>query len=195
MIRALTAGLTAAVLLTSAPAAGLAASPAPRSLVLKVSDLPAGFVKTQGRDLPNAEMIKQRVLSAAGVRSFSRLLGYGENFRRAGATGLLMVQSEVVQFGQIAGAHRYYLRIVRNNQTNARRQPKFHLLHTTRVGDESTTFSYGLAGGGGGVITGLVSHRGKYLSDTLTFSAGSQYRPERIIDLGKIVDVRIRSAK
>jgi hypothetical protein len=108
--RALIAAAVAALAAASIPAAGAGVQPAApdtRSMVLRLSDLPRGFGRSEGAYVTNTYLDR-----ASGVNKdyekLGRLTGYRATYRRVGISGVLGVDAFASIYRSSAGAHDSY---------------------------------------------------------------------------------------
>ena len=97
--------LVTTVLLTGAFAsASPASTPDTKAMVLKLSDLPAGFVLDKGHYADNARAAKESETALADFTRWGRITGYEADFSREALTGILKVTSASSTYKTAKGA-------------------------------------------------------------------------------------------
>jgi hypothetical protein len=105
-----TVGVVVALAMTVGAGSALAvvaAKPDTQRMVLRASDLPAGFSPHAAAYVTNA----QQTAASAGDRDYDKLgrvIGYSASYQRSAATGLIQVESEANLYRSAALAHSSY---------------------------------------------------------------------------------------
>jgi hypothetical protein len=122
----------------AAPAAERAA-PDTKALVLRLSDLSAGFERTGGRYVSNAQANRESSVKK-DFEKLGRVNGYEAVFEKGGIAGILQITSVASRYKTAAGAHASLLVSARAAETN--QEVKFRRLSVGgRLGHEARFYA------------------------------------------------------
>ena len=180
-----------AVPLTSLPAA--AAPPAnasPQVLVLRLSDLPSGFIQVRGNFNTNAQAARQSHVSVATLEHNGRVTAYEVEFRRNARSGVVEALNRVVQYKTAADAHKVFRQGVRQARH------LFRPMATGAVGNESAGYLITRETNGLSVtVATIVFRQGPYISELEAAGLSGTFNPSTAAHvLAAIVSQRITHA-
>src|SRR5437868_3502474 len=195
--RALPAASIAALLLL--PETQVFATTSPKALALQPSDLPKACKTKLTQVVTNAQVEATRRLTAAQMRSFGRITGYGDAYSCPPSNRIVSIQSEAVVFKSSAGAQRYYQMIVAGDLNQVQHLASFRKLGTKGLGDSSTGFSYkarAIRGPTTVYLYGIeIFRQGRYLATVQAQGVDGKWNANEVTALSRTMDSRMKRAK
>lgn len=178
-------------LAASVPEAGHYTSP--KTIVLTVHDLPAGFgtgFTQSGTTVTNAQVAAVEGVSLATMNRY-RITGYQTSFLRRAKKGTVSVADSVGVYKSVSAAHWQYGRFTAVYKV----PPGSQSVSMAGIGDEARGYTVS-AGRPGFPLSaaGMYFRRGRYTARVDTLSLG----PERVADLirvAQVLDQRMRKAR
>lgn len=193
---------TAAFLLLfagTASAGSTAGNPDPKTLVLRLSDVPAGFERTTGSHVSNAQAARAGGLPLSRYVGWGRIDGYVVKFSRkafAGSVrnGVLGIDSTATLYRAASGAHSAFIRWAATAAESS--QGKITpVVVGTRLGDESRAFRVETTNGGVHTLEFVVGWRaGRFDGVVTTSGTAGRLDSQSAFDLAKRQQLRMRSA-
>lgn len=183
--------VAALVVFVTAGAATPARTPSdPKSLVLRQSDLPAGFQRVSGRYVSNAQANRESQVKKDYAR-LGRLRGYEATFEKRGARGILFVSAAASTYKTAAGAHESFT--ITEKAVAASRAPRFRRLSlTARIGDEARLYKTTATESGVKFdVFSLAWRSGEVLSVVLGSAVAGTAKPSAVVALAQRQQARI----
>jgi hypothetical protein len=187
--------VAAACLSLLAGTLGAAAHPttaiAPKNVVLRLADLPAGFKVSKANGVTNSDMAIKTRLKKKAFDSHGRITGFEENFDHATArSGAITVSSNAYVYRTSAGAHWDYTQALKADLKAAKRTT------APRVGDESTGMVLPVKSGKRSLTFYLiVFHRNRVDATVVVGGFTGSVSMSDAAKYAAIVDTRIRSGR
>jgi hypothetical protein len=180
--------LAAFSLLASSAAAQSARDP--KTLVLRQSDLPAGFKPAGSRYVSNAQANRESQVKKDYVK-LGRLRGYEANFQKNATKGILYVSAAASTYKTTTGAHDSFTITAKAVETS--REPRFRRLSLTKkLGDEARLYKTTVTENGVKVdVFSLAWRSGEILSAVLGSAVAGTAKPADIVALGSRQQARI----
>jgi hypothetical protein len=189
----------AAVAVLGVTAVVLAATPVPKTMVLRLSDLPTSFAVTDKGDLTNEQEAKQKGQPVSLYTKLGRVTGYEIGFKRNASpgalpAGALVVVSSASVYTTTKGASTALRVESANIQANARKDgTKLRRLSVAApIGQEARLYrEESTQGGLAGVTYVVVWRHGPTLSYVVTWGASGRVGPAQAISLARTQQTRI----
>jgi hypothetical protein len=164
---------------------------APKSVALRLTDLPAGFKLFKAHSVSNADMALKTRLKKKNFDMHGRITGFEEDFDRATASsGQINVSAYVYAYRSSAGAHWDYLQTLKLDLKHAKQAS------APSVGNERTGMVIHVKSGKRSLTFYLiVFHRNQV---DATIAVGGFTGDVSMTDAGKyaaLVDTRIQSGR
>lgn len=164
----------------------------PRSLALRLTDMPPGFVQTLSRAYSNAQAAKIDHMSVRTLEKKGRLASYESAFHQPSLFGIINVDDTVAEFKSVGGAHWDYLRIARNATRSSAHAPHFQAISVGRLGSESIGFTYQQKAGRIPLTVDIILfRRSVYRVSVLVGGLTGSFTVDQAIHYAKIIDHRI----
>jgi hypothetical protein len=186
------AALVAMSLLATSRPIQAAQRVSPRSLALRLTDMPPGFVQTVSRVYSNAQAAKTDHISVRTLVKKGRLTSYESAFHQPTLFGIINVDDTVAEFKSAGGAHWDYLRIARNAVRSSGHSPHIHAMSVGRLGNESIGYTYQeKAGRIPLTVDILLFRRSEYRVSVLVGGLTGSYTVNQAIHYAGVIDRRI----
>lgn len=166
------------------------AAKSPKQIVLRSSEIPMGFKQTKGHFISNTQDAKTSHVSVGTLNRKGRITAYEEEFDRAAARGMTLIENEVDVFKSSSGAHWEYSRSLANLRHQIGKS-KLHPMSIGHIGDQSIAFTVREKSGGTNVTLVLVAFRhGQYDSEVTIGGTTGTFSPQPAVRYLQIVDGR-----
>ncbi len=162
----------------------------PKSLVLQLSDLPAGFEQAAVRYVSNAQANRESQVKKDYAK-LGRLRGYEATFQKEAAKGILFVSGAASTYKAAAGARESFA--ITAAAVEASTEPRFRRLSLGRkLGDEARLYKTTVTENGLKVdVFSLAWRSGAVLSAVLGSAVSGTAAPSAIVALGVKQQARI----
>jgi hypothetical protein len=167
----------------------------PSRLVLRLTDMPTGFIQTGKQSVNDAQADKGDGFPAGTVERHGRIAGTEVDFQHSGLFGLLGVQCTVLVFRSISGAT--WQNHLSDRQTRKSfRGAHFIPMSVGRIGNEATGYQWtGKSKGIKITLFVVLFRRGTYVGEVLGDGLPNAVDPDTVIRLAHVVDNRIVHAR
>ena len=189
-----------ALLAAGAASAALAAparNPDPKTLVLRLADVPSGFARASGSYVSNAQAAREEREPLAKYTAWGRMNGYAAVYNRSASAGsnpkgLSSVESAASVYRAASGAHAAFAHWVAATPQSGGKVTSVAV--GSPLGDESHAFRVESTNGGVSVLEYVVGWRTGRSVGTVTAN-GTGIDPKSIVDFAKKQQTRMRAAR